>query len=348
MAAKEHQLNQHVAALWFQKGQQQLQVGDTKGAIESFRKATSSDYETRAYGLALANALAAAGDTQEAQYALLRLRESAPEDAEVNLDLARLAARSGDVTEASRFYHNALYGLWTGKQIDQQQREVRLELVRFLLSRQQRGAALSELLILENDLPEDAAAQTAAAELFLQADDATHALKHFTRAIHLEKHDETALVGAGEAAFQLGNYAQAYRYLEAARGVKETDQVRQVLSLTSMILSSDPLAPHLNQEERSQRLELGIKQALVRLQACIGLSAKDDTHEASLGALQDEAAAMQKKLKVTKVRRDAEQLSTGVELIARIEEATRLSCGEPEGIDRALLLIGRKYKGMLQ
>ena len=42
----------------------------------------------------------------------MTLRESEPEDREINLQLARLAASRQDVTEALRFYHNALYAPW--------------------------------------------------------------------------------------------------------------------------------------------------------------------------------------------------------------------------------------------
>ena len=345
MAAKERRLNQHVAATWFDKGQQQLQAGDIKRAVESLRKATGADYENREYGLALANALAVAGHVEEARYALLRLRESAPESAEVNLDLGRLAARRGDVAEASRYYHNALYGLWTGKQVDQRQREVRMELIRFLLDRQQRSPALSELLILETDLPEDVAVQTEVGRLFLEADDASHAMKHFTRALRSDKRNPATLAGAGEAAFRLGDYAQARRYLESALASGETETVQQLLSLTKTILTADPLSPRLTREERSHRLQLGFDQAVATLEACINRTG-NHSNLTELNAMHAEALAMRPQLKVAKLRRDADLLDSAVDLIGRIEEAARVDCGEPEGLDRALLLIGRKYRGV--
>ena len=345
MAAKERQLNQHVAATWFEKGQQLLQASDIGGAIESLRKATSSDYENREYALALANALAAAGHTEEARYALLRLRESAPESAEVNLDLGRLAAKRWDVAEASRYYHNELYGLWTGKQVDRQQRDVRMELIRFLLDRQQQSAALSELLILETDVPEDAAVQTEVGQSFLQADDASHALKHFTRALRSDKRDSAALAGAGEAAFRLGNYAQAYRYLENAQGIDKTESVQQLFSLTKTILSVDPLTPRLTRQERSRRLQLGFDQAFATLEACIGRPG-NHTNLTELNAIHAEGLTMRPQLKATKLLRDRELLESAIDLIGRIEEAVRVDCGEPQGLDRALLLIGRKSRGV--
>jgi tetratricopeptide (TPR) repeat protein len=346
MAAKERRLNQHVAATWFAEGKRQLGEGDTKRAIDSFRRATSSNYENRVYRLALANALATAGHFEEARYALLQLRDSVPESAEVNLDLARLASKRGDVAEVAHYYHNALYGLWTGTEVDRQQREVRMELIRFLLGHQQYGPALSELLILETDLPEKAAIQTDVGQLFLDANDANHALRHFTRALRSDKHDPAALAGAGDAAFRLSDYSQARRYLEGAAAGSKTERVQELLSLTTMILSNDPLSPHLTPGERTRRLRVGFEQAFGTLEACIGHPGNRANH-ADLDALYAEAIAMRPHLKVAMVRRDAEVIDTGIELIARIEEAVKANCGEPEGFDRALLLIGHKHGGVL-
>ena len=57
---------------------------------------------------------------------------------------------------------------------------------------------------------------------------------------------------------------------------------------------------------------------------------------------------MQSKLQMRNLRRDPELLRDGVELISKIEEATDASCGKPAGLDQALLLIGRKYRGAMQ
>jgi tetratricopeptide (TPR) repeat protein len=347
MAVKERQLNQEVAATWFREGKRQLATGNVRGAADAFRKAASNDYENREYGLALANTLGSAGHTEEARYALLRLRESAPESPEVNLDLARLAAKREDIAEASRYYHNALYGLWTGNQVDREQRQVRTELVRFLLDHQQHSQALSELLILGSDLPDDATVQTDVGQLFLEADDAPHALKHFTHALHLQKDDPAALRGAGEAAFRLGEYAQARRYLEAATAAGDTQLPSQSLALAEMVLSSDPLSPHLPRTERNERLEKALNQSLSRLDGCI---ARPDINGAvaDLTALRSQTTTLDSKLRRGGLSRDPELLDAGMELIDRIAETTKNDCGDPEGLDRALLLIGRKHKGVLQ
>jgi len=344
-------MDARVAAAWFREGEGQVRARDIGGAIDSFRKATSRDRDNRAYVLALANALAAAGHNEEARQALLRLRESSPENAEINLYLARLAAKRGDVAEAVRYYHNALFGLWTGSQVDQERRKVRVELIRFLLDHQQQSEALAEMLTLGAEIPEgDAGAQTETGQLFLEAGDAQHALKRFTRAIALNRNNPAALAGAGNAAFQLGEYVESTRYLEAAlaQGLN-SESARQLLPVTKIILANDPLAPHLAREERNRRVLIDFDQSLRRLQGCLDQqSGKKDSTSSGLEPLKADALAMQSKLQPRNLRRDPELLRAGVELIYKIEDATSVTCGDPTGLDRALLLIGRKHRGALQ
>ncbi len=133
MAAKEQQLDARIAAIWYDEGERQLSSGKVERAIESFRKATTDALGNRTYTLALATALAAGNHDAEAEQTLLRLRESEPEDAEINLQMARLAAKRGEVDDAVHYYRNALYGRWTGAEMDEQKRQVRAELIRFLL-----------------------------------------------------------------------------------------------------------------------------------------------------------------------------------------------------------------------
>ncbi len=351
MAAKERELDARVAAAWFREGEGQVRTGDMASAIDSFRKATNRDRDNRTYVLALANALAEADHSEEARQALLRLRESSPENAEINLYLARLAAKRGDVAEAVRYYHNALYGLWTGSQIDQERRKVRVELIHFLLDHQEHSGALSEVLILGADIPEgDAAGQTETGQLFFEAADAQHALKHFVRAIALSRNNTAALAGAGNAAFAMGDYVLARRYLEAALEQDHSlESSLQLLSITKMILSNDPLAPHLARGERNRRVLVDFDQALGRLQSCFRQqSGKRDNASSGLQSLEADALTMQSQLRSGNLRRDPELLRAGMELISNIEEATNASCGEPAGLDRALLLIGRKHQEALR
>ena len=154
VAASNREMSLRDAAEWYRQGQQAIEAGRVDDAIDSLRRATVRNRSDTRYVLALARALALKGDDDAARSVLLTLRESTPEDPDINLQLARLAAARQDVTDALRFYHNALYAPWPADQADARRR-VRLELIRFLLTHDQASRALSELLALSTDLPDD-------------------------------------------------------------------------------------------------------------------------------------------------------------------------------------------------
>ena len=112
VAANNRDMSVRDAAEWYRRGQEQIDGRKLDDAVDSFRRATVRDRGEKRYVLALARALARNRDDDAARSELLTLRESAPEDPEINLQLARLAAARQDVTEALRFYHNALYAPW--------------------------------------------------------------------------------------------------------------------------------------------------------------------------------------------------------------------------------------------
>jgi tetratricopeptide (TPR) repeat protein len=109
IAANNREMSLRDAAEWYRRGLGQLDAGHADDAIDSFRRATVKHRDEKRYALALARALASTRQYEAARRALLALREAAPEDPDINLQLARLAADRQDVTEAIRYYHHALY-----------------------------------------------------------------------------------------------------------------------------------------------------------------------------------------------------------------------------------------------
>lgn len=242
VAAREGAIESHVAAVWYQDGLRKFTAGETERSIESFRKAAAIDRDNHRYILALADALAAGNHTVEAEQALLRLRELDPTNAEINLHLGRLAAKSGNVQKAVLYYHSSLDGMWTGADVAEQRRNVRIELIHFLIGRHDENRALSELLVLDSEppdseLPDSSEARVQTAKMFLQVDDTRHALIDFSEAVRLDPHNMEALAGAGDAAFRLGDERKARHYLEeaTARG----DQSPQTLQDLSQLQSGD-------------------------------------------------------------------------------------------------------------
>ena len=203
----------------------------------------------------LATALAAADHIEEARQAMLRLRASAPESGEINLNLARLSAKEGQTSEAVRYFHNALFGVWPQDQTVGQHSKVRTELVRYLLAHCDASQALSELLILSSDIPDTVQAHNDLGRLFLTAADSQHALVQFTLALRVDAKNVDALSGAGSATFNLGDYIKARSYWEAAAANgSKSPEVTALLETTKLVSSIDPLAPGIGAQERIRRL----------------------------------------------------------------------------------------------
>jgi tetratricopeptide (TPR) repeat protein len=339
----EQRLEAGIAAVWYERGEQLITSGKVEPAIQAFRRATADARENQKYLLALANALAAGNHDAEAQQLLLQLREPDPENAEINTYLARLAANQGKVDEAIHYYQNALYGQWTDPHPDERRRELRTELIGFLLQHQQRELASSQLLILEARSPDDVASHLKLGKLFLEAGDLHRAFNNYSAAAKEDSHNVDALKGAGETAFQLGDYAKAVDYLKCALEVDPSlAPTRQLLELAGKVLAEDPLDSHLSAVERRARFFEDFDRAQRRLESCLEQTT-DSKQVEQLQALKTEATTMQPKLKRNW---DFDTARSGAELIFRIEEAASASCGQGSPEDQALLLIGRAHKGM--
>ena len=344
MAARNRSRNLDVGNIWYQLGQQQLRWGKTHQAIESFRNATTKDHDNASYTLALANSLAAENHIDEARQALLRLRIAAPESGEINLNLARLDAREDKMSEAVHYYHNALYGVWPPDQTASQRSKVRTELVRFLLAAGDSSQALSELLLLSSDIPDNAPAHDNVGRLFLESGDPQHALEQFTRAIRLNPKDADAFAGAGRASFDLGDYADARRYLETAKaGGSKSSEAPQLLDTAKLIFIRDPLAPRLGTEERVRRLTDDLKFVSDELQSCLVSKQDEEKSRVVLQPLLGELVdGLENQFQAKQLRQDPEGFRTGLSLIERAEAATSQICGESSAVHNALLLIGKK------
>lgn len=336
-AASNRRMSLRDAAEWYRRGQQSLDAGRVDEAIDSLRRATVRDRDEKRYDLTLARALALKGDDEAARNVLLTLRDSAPEDADINLQLARLAATRQDVTEALRFYHNALYAPWPIEQADARRR-VRVEVIRFLLTHGQTSRALSELLALSSDMPEDAAARVEVAQLFADAGDHTHALDQFQRALTQSPDDGTATAGAGLAAFRLGDYALARTYLHQLP--TPSADVQRIRETVDLVLSSDPLASRLGSTERRRRLTADLSHTEQRLSQC-GES-PDGAPPEGLVVLRGEAQAFTEQLAQPGIL-EQDTVEAGVDLINREEREIARRCGPPTVLDQALALIGHAH-----
>ena len=344
VAARERQLEAKIAAIWFERGVKYMDAGETDKAIQAFRNATANMADNDEYVLALANALSAENHDAEAEQFLLRLRESDPENPQININLARLEAKQGKIQEAVHYYQNALYGQWPENEANQR-RQLRIELVRFLLAHGQLDLATSELLILQARTPDTAPAHIEIAKLFAEAGDKQRAMQEYSQAARLDSNNVEALTGAGEMSFQLGDYAKAEQYLKAALEANpDSPKTQQLLSLAEMVRSKDPLLPHLPKAERQDRLLADFNLSMKRLDSCLSQMA-GSTASNELESLKSQALDVQPKLSDRTHPPDSDAVRSAVALIFKMEQSASGHCGEPSVEDEALLLIGRQHNG---
>lgn len=325
----------HDAAVWYNSGRSALTAGRHGDAVASLRRAVRLDPGNREVALTLASALAVDRQDDAARQQLLALREARPEDPQVNLQLARLEARSGDVFAATRYYHGAIDAVW---RIDQSEarRTVRRELIDLLLEHGDKERALSETLMLTPDLSDDAASRVEAGQLFLKSGDSRRAEDLFLLALRRDPANAAARAGAGLAAFRRGDYTRARRYLSAA--ADDSADVTEARTLTGLVLANDPLAPRLSPRERRERLARVLARAAERLASC-----EITVHDPGMFAELHRQLAELSPLSGASRLLDAGDVEERTELAARIAAATERACPPPAPIDRAVILIGRAH-----
>jgi tetratricopeptide (TPR) repeat protein len=323
------------AGTWYRAGQARLDAGDPAGAVEAFRHASATARDNEEYRLALAAALIRADRDEAARQVLLGIRSVAPENPEANLRLARLEAQRGDQTAAVRYYQNALYGVWREEDTEARGR-LRIEFIEYLIDRDQQGRALAELLALESNLAAAPDAHMEAAGLFRRAGDARRALTHYERALKLDPERLEAAAGAGEAAFNLGDFTRAQRHLRAAPD--EAPGVAELRAVTTLVLSRDPLAPRLAFAERRRRLLLNLADAIEHAETC----AAEGQGRARLDALEQGARALGASVTRRTAAPALETIEAGVDLVYRIQREVAERCGAASPAHRALLIIGER------
>ena len=322
------------AADWYRVAPARREAGRAHEAADALQRASAIDRTNQDYRLALAGALAEAGDLEASRRVLVGLRALAPENPDVNLRLARLEAARGSPDTAVRYYQSALYGQW-GVDAASVRQQIRLELVRYLLAQDQQSRALAELLVVEGNLPDDTGAQLESAALFAEAGDPRRALGLYARVLARAPRHQQALAGAGQAAFDLGDYARAGRYLRALP--EPTAELAELRQTADLVRTRDPLLPRLRFAERVRRLRENLQHAMMRLEACAGQSG-----DAAQDALLTEAHTLQAQLR-RRTPQDVEMIEAGMDLVARLEGVTE-RCAPIGALDRALVLIARRYQ----
>ena len=338
----------------YEQGLAEARAGLYENAIATFRAALTCDPTNSQYQLSLARALRDSNDPRrldEAESYLIALWQRAPQDAAINLALARVAAHRGSIEDATRYYHNAMYGVWNSDP-DGNRNKARIELIQFLLSKNARTQADSELIALAAALPDSAAAHLQAADLFAQAQDYAGGLSQYEKVLRLDSASPAALAGAGEAAYHSGNYVVAERYLRAAMAANPADDnSRELLASTELVLRANPFHSHISDAERNRRIAAAFAQAEKRLTECArqtGVDLNSGSSTAALSNLQSRWGSVQPDLKRLSSPAETDLPDAIMDVVFQIEQQTASSCGPPQGLDLALLLISQKREAASQ
>ena len=264
-----------LANRWLQRGVQAMKDGKPQAAIDALSSALAYAPSDRSTEIKLAEALASAGRIQEATVYFNALLETQQGSGLINLQLARLAARQANESQAIEDYQKAIYGNWEGDGYVRR-REVRFELINYLISHNRLDQARSELLVASGNAPEDdISVQLEIARMMEQAQDPSDALHLYKTILRRHPSLREALEGAGRTAFKLGRYLEAKRYLGRALegpGIDQEpaavlQQSRDTLSEATRLLQLYP-SPRLNPRERSARILTDRNLTLARLAEC--------------------------------------------------------------------------------
>ena len=147
------------------------------------------------------------------------------------------------------------------------------------------------------------------------------------------------------AAFELGRYPAAYRYLQAAVAANPKDaQIVTQLRTTDLVLQMDPFQPQISAEHRNWIVVTAFTAAGERLKACRAASGTASP-AASQTSLAEGWRKMKPRINQTELKRNPDLADKAMDLVFDIERQTSVTCGTPTGTDLALLLIAKLHEG---
>jgi tetratricopeptide (TPR) repeat protein len=328
---------------WYTRGAADLSTRNFSQAMLEFRTALRYSRDNYDYQLNLAESLLGLKRTQEAYAYFINLWEREPENGVVNVELARIAAASGQKDQTERYYHNAIYATWPGDQAVQR-RETRIELIEYLLKIGASEQAQSELIALEANLGNDPEQQVRVGDLFMRAHDYKHALAAYTESLRSNRNNEAATAGAGWAAFETADYPLAKKYLQAVVALNPKDsQSATRLETTDLVLQMDPFQRGLSAGHRNRIVVNAFQAVGERLKSCGGTAGSTASATSRLG-LANTWSALKPRITERGLDGDPDLVESAMGLVFEIERETAV-CAAESAPDQALLLISKLHEG---
>jgi hypothetical protein len=165
-----------------------------------------------------------------------------------------------------------------------------------------------------------------------------------------DRHDEDALAGAATAAFQLGQYLQARDYLERLPRQKlEDPELARMYEVSRKVVSLNPFAPGLSIDEKAKRTAETLAIAQARASACARQNSDASFGNPSLSTLVSTLVTTNQQAAADwterNLRKYPERIEPAMSSVFEMEDAAAELCGEPQGADYALWVIGRSRSG---
>jgi tetratricopeptide (TPR) repeat protein len=329
----------------FAQGEADEQAGQVNAALTDYRNALAYNPSNPLFQFHLAKALAAAGRYDEARSYQLNMLSESPGSGEVNLELARIAAHNNSMADAMRYYQGAIYGEWDADPIGMRW-QVRRELCEFLLSRGAVKQAAPEVIALQENTPTgDVARLKIVAQLLVRTQQWTRALEVCRTLLAADRNDQECLAGAAQAAFQLDQYVTAMEYFDQLpRARREQPDLAELFEMSGRILAVDPFLSGLSAEVRAQRAANALTLAQSRAGACArqtSQSLEQTPPRTDLQRVYQQSKDMQQGWTPRYLQRFPDRLDAAMAYVFSVENAATAACGEPQGDDRALWLLGR-------
>ena len=314
-------------------------AGRDEDAIDEYRKAMIFSPDNFKVRLSLAIVLLGEGRLGEAETHLLDLKQSDPASGEINLELARVAVKTGRDKDAEASYHRAIYGYWPDH-YSERRLAARWELIGLLEKNKENQQAIAELLELFNDAPDDPALKNRIGRQFMKFKSYANAAAVFEDNLSRHRRDRDSAAGDAEAQFALGHYVQAQRAYRVAFRLDPGDSaLLQRLAIVNLVVNLDPSLPSLTTAGRNARVRELLDRDLHAMQDCA------ESHAGAAAAFQADEDHVQQLLTSRKRSKNQELTPAMMGAAQQLWRDREQVCGAPRPSEEPLaILLGRSQE----